>query len=117
MLDTQNELDEALSRPITNDTTDMTELETELEELLSQPIPTTPIVNPPIKQETISTPVTNEVIKPPEQDPFADLELRLQKLGVKEGRLLFNVHNSPLPYLPFLLATSNKAPEIASSNH
>jgi hypothetical protein len=117
MLDTQNELEEALSRPITNDTTDMTELETELEELLSQPIPPTPVVNLPIPQEVISTPVTNEVIKPPEQDPFADLELRLQKLGVKECKCFFKNNNSPLQCLPFLLATSNKVPEIASSSH
>jgi hypothetical protein len=86
MLDTQNELDEALSRPISNDTTDMTELESELEELLNQPIPPTPSL--PINKEIISTPVTDEVIKPPEQDPFADLELRLQKLGVKECKFI-----------------------------
>jgi hypothetical protein len=84
MLDTQNELDEALSRPITNDTTDMTELEIELEELLNQP---TPAPSLPIKNEIINTPKIEEVIKPPEQDPFADLELRLQKLGVQECKL------------------------------
>jgi hypothetical protein len=84
MLDTQNELDEAISRPITNDTTDMSELETELEELINQPIPPTPATSLPINREIISTPISDEVIKPPEQDPFADLELRLQKLGVQE---------------------------------
>ncbi len=89
MLDQQNEVDEALSRPITNDTTDMTELETELEELLNQPIPPTPATSIPINQEIISTPVTNEAIKPPVQDPFADLELRLQKLGVQERKFDF----------------------------
>jgi hypothetical protein len=89
MLDTQNELDEALSRPVTNDTTDMTELENELEELLNQPIPPTPIPSLPINKEIINTPITNEVIKPPEQDPFADLELRLQKLGVQECKLAY----------------------------
>jgi hypothetical protein len=89
MLDTQNELDEALSRPVTNDTTDMTELENELEELLNQPIPPTPIPSLPINKEIINTPITNEVIKPPEQDPFADLELRLQKLGVQECKFAY----------------------------
>jgi hypothetical protein len=54
MLDTQNELDEALSRPVTNDTTDMTELENELEELLNQPIPPTPIPSLPINKEIIN---------------------------------------------------------------
>jgi len=98
MLDTQHELDEALSRPVAIDTTDMTELETELEELLKQPIPPTPATSLPINKEIISTPVTDEVIKPPERDPFADLELRLQKLGVQES-------------------TPNKVAEIASSNH
>jgi hypothetical protein len=88
MLDTQNELDEALSRPISNDTTDMTELESELEELLNQPIPPTPATSLPINKEIISTPRTDEVIKPPEKDPFADLELRLQKLGVQECEFL-----------------------------
>jgi hypothetical protein len=86
MLDTQSELDEALGRPLGNDTTDMTELETELEELLKQPIPPTPATSLPINKEIVSTPVTDEVIKLPEQDPFADLELRLKKLGVQEGK-------------------------------
>jgi hypothetical protein len=86
MLDTQSELDEALGRPLGNDTTDMTELETELEELLKQPIPPTPATSLPINKEIVSTPVTYEVIKLPEQDPFADLELRLKKLGVQEGK-------------------------------
>ncbi|CAF3386222.1 unnamed protein product [Rotaria sp. Silwood1] len=98
MLDTQNELDEALSRPIANDTTDMTELETELEELLNQPIPPTGITTVPSNKEIINTSVTDEAIKIPEQDPFADLELRLQKLGVQES-------------------TPNKVADIASSNH
>ncbi len=89
MLDTQNELDEALSRPVTNDTTDMTELENELEELLNQPIPPTPIPSLPINKEIINTTITDEVIKPPEQDPFADLELRLQKLGVQECKFAY----------------------------
>ncbi len=88
MLDTQNELEEAISRPIGNDTADMTELETELEELLNQPIPPTPVPSLPIYKEIISTPATDEIIKPPEQDPFADLELRLQKLGVQECKFL-----------------------------
>jgi len=87
MLDTQNELDEALSRPITNDTTDMIELENELEELLNQPTPAPSL--PPIKNEIINLPNIEEVIKPPEQDPFADLELRLQKLGVQECKFSF----------------------------
>ncbi|UJR35652.1 hypothetical protein I4U23_028402 [Adineta vaga] len=98
MLEKQTEMDDALSRPITNDTTDMTELEDELEELLKQPIPPTPAPSLPIQKEIISTPVTDEYVKPPEQDPFADLELRLQKLGVQES-------------------TSNKVPEIASTTH
>ncbi len=115
MLETQNEVDEVLSRPITNDTTDMNELETELEELLKQPIAPTPVVNPPVKQEVISTPVTDEVIKTPEQDPFADLELRLQKLGVKDGEFSFN--DSSLPFLSFLLAKADKVADIASSNN
>lgn len=89
MLDQQSEIDEALSRPVTNDTTDMTELEDELEELLKQPIPPTPAVVVPPPKEVISTPVSEEVIKPPEQDPFADLELRLQRLGVEEGKFPF----------------------------
>ena len=101
MLETQNEVDEALSRPITNDTTDMSELETELEELLKQPIAPTPVVNPPIIPEVVSTPVTNEVIKPPEQDPFADLELRLQKLGVKDGKFVINNPSLPCFFLFF----------------
>ncbi|CAF3384014.1 unnamed protein product [Rotaria sp. Silwood1] len=98
MLDTQNELDEALSRPIANDTTDMTELETELEELLNQPIPPTGTTTVPSNKEIVNTSVTDEAIKIPEQDPFADLELRLQKLGVQES-------------------TPNKVADIASSNH
>ena len=96
MLDTQSEIEEALSRPITNDTTDMTELETELEDLINQPLPPTPATSLPIKPEIIDTPVTNEIIKPPEQDPFADLELRLQKLGVKERKF-----SSPMIILLF----------------
>ncbi|CAF3857277.1 unnamed protein product [Rotaria sp. Silwood2] len=98
MLDTQTELDEALSRPITNDTTDMAELETELEELLNQPIPPTVTTTVPTSKEIINTSVTDEAIKTPEQDPFADLELRLQKLGVQES-------------------TPNKVADIASANH
>jgi hypothetical protein len=86
MLETQNELDEALSRPVPSDTTDMTELETELEELLSQP---TPAPSVPIQKEIINIPKPEEIIKQPEQDPFADLELRLQKLGVQECKLFF----------------------------
>lgn len=90
MLDTQHELDEALSRPIANDTTDLTELEDELEELLKQPTPA--VVPRPIPEENISTPVlpTVEKVQPvePETDPFADLELRLQNLGVKERKFI-----------------------------
>ncbi|CAF0963488.1 unnamed protein product [Adineta steineri] len=84
MLDTQNEIDEALRRPVTNDTTDMTELEDELEELLKQPIPPTPATSLPINVDITNTPITDDVVKVPETDPFADLELRLQKLGVQE---------------------------------
>ena len=115
MLDTQNELDEIISRPPTNDTTDMTELETELEELLNQPIPPTPATSLPINKEIISTPVSDEIIKPPETDPFADLELRLRKLGVQECKFLQQILSIPLNQ--FILATPNKIPEIASSNH
>ena len=86
MLDTQNEVDEALSRPIVNETTDMTELEIELEELLRQPMPPTPATILPTNKTVVETPVAHETIKPPEQDPFADLELRLQRLGVREGK-------------------------------
>lgn len=104
MLDTQHELDEALSRPVTTDTTDMTDLESELEELLKQPIPPTPATSLPPAKEIISTPVTNETIAPPEQDPFADLELRVQKLRVQDCKyndasssnllILFSSHTS-----------------------
>lgn len=92
VLDTQREVDEALSRPIANDTTDVTELEDELEELLKQPTPA--VVPRPSPRETIATPVLPAA--EPDTDPFADLELRLQKLGVKEP--------------------STKKAEIASSN-
>lgn len=86
MLETQNELDEALSRPVMNDTTDMTELENELEDLINQP---TPAPTRPTEKEVVSAPVVpTEPIKPPETDPFADLELRLQKLGVKDPNSL-----------------------------
>ena len=87
MLEKQNEVDEAISRPITTDTTDMSELETELEDLLKQPAPATPATSLPRNPEIISTPIANEPIKPPEQDPFAELELRLQKLGVQDCKI------------------------------
>ena len=86
MLETQNELDEVISRPITTDVTDMRELENELEELLNQPTPAPNV--PLVNKEIITTPKTDEVIKPPEQDPFADLELRLQKLGVQDRKFI-----------------------------
>lgn len=86
MLDKQSEIDDALSRPMGNDTTDTTELETELEELLKQPIPPTPATTVPENKEIISTPAHEEPIKVPEEDPFADLELRLQKLGVRDRK-------------------------------
>ncbi|CAF1995500.1 unnamed protein product [Rotaria magnacalcarata] len=99
MLDTQNEIDDAITRPLVNDTTDMTELEIELEELLKQPIPPTPAVTTVSNTNDISNiSIPNEAIKIPEEDPFADLELRLQKLGVKEP-------------------TPNKVADIASSSH
>ena len=84
MLDTQHELDEALSRPVVTDTTDIIDLESELEELLKQPIPPTPATSLPPSKETIQSPVTNETVPPPVQDPFADLELRVQKLNVQD---------------------------------
>ena len=86
MLDTQNEVDEALGRPIANETTDMTELEIELEELLQQPMPPTPATLPPANKTVVETPIAHETVKPPEQDPFADLELRLQRLGVRDSK-------------------------------
>jgi hypothetical protein len=87
MLDNQHELDEALSRTITNDTTDTNELEDELEELLKQP---TSNECRPLDKHIDSKPIVNEVITTPEQDPFVDLELRLQKLVVQERRLKFD---------------------------
>lgn len=114
MLDKQNELDEAISRPITTDTTDMTELESELEDLLKQPIPPTPATSLPKNPEVISTPVANEPIKVPEQDPFADLELRLQKLGVQDCKCTHPCQSIVL--ISFCLAKANKVPQLASSN-
>ena len=100
MLENQKELDEALSRPVGNETTDMTELEGELEELLKQPVLPTPIPAAPIPAQ--KEVVSEEYIKPPEQDPFADLELRLQKLGVKECRLSHSMN-----FLSLILCFSN----------
>lgn len=116
MLETQNEIEEAISRPITNDTTDMTELETELEDLLKQPMPATPATSLPKNPEIINTPVANEPIKPPEQDPFAELELRLQKLGVQDCKIIFSFFQLIILFSSLYLAKANKVPQIASSN-
>lgn len=106
MLDTQGEIDDALSRTTSNDTVDMTELETELEELLKQPIP---IPSPPVEKELIPTRVP-EV----DDDPFADLELRLKKLGVRERKSFWKYSTLDLGNFRFL--APNKVAEIAPSN-
>ena len=44
----------------------------------------TSTTNLPNNKEIINLPTVDETNKLPEQDPFADLELRLQKLVVQE---------------------------------
>lgn len=76
VLDTQTEIDEALSRPTLNDFSDNADLEKELEDLLKEPTEPTKI---PISMPESSVPT--------DADSFADIELRLQKLLVEECEL------------------------------
>lgn len=110
MLETQQELDDALSRPVTNDPTDLTELEDELEDLLKQPAPT-PIPQPK-PEEKIRTPV-----QPAEPDPFAELEERLQRLGVRERESIVLTIAHFFIASNFLSLADAKKLEIASSDH
>ena len=117
MLDTQAEIDEAISRPIGNDTTDIKELESELEELLIQPIPATPSITVPMPddrtKEIVMTP-KEVLVEPPEQDPFADLELRLQKLGVQECKSILD--QKPFLNHLYLEKTTTNNTDMIQSN-
>ena len=85
MLDTQNEIDDALSRPTSNtEMTDINELERELEDLLKEPAPVTPPNNRTFDKDVTSPVNLPDVAESFGQDSFSDLELRLQKLVVQE---------------------------------